>query len=58
MRSLFQNEGKHGGLATVEAVELIADFVKTGECLLHPDVVEVCDFVTSDTVICSSPRML
>jgi hypothetical protein len=43
IRSLFQNEGKHGGLATVEAVEMIADFVKTGECLLHPDIVEVRD---------------
>ena len=53
MRSLFQNEGKHGGHATVEAVEMIADFVKTGECLLRPDVVEVPDFVTFATWWCS-----
>lgn len=42
VRSLFLNEGKHGGEATVEAVELIADFVKRHHCRLHPNTIEVC----------------
>lgn len=41
VRSLFVNEGKHGGSATVEAVELIADFVKSENCILRPDVIQV-----------------
>lgn len=41
VKSLFQNEGKHGGGATVEAVEMIADLVKTENCVLRPDVVQV-----------------
>ncbi|KZV44350.1 nucleolar complex protein 3 [Dorcoceras hygrometricum] len=40
LKSLFINTGKHGGEATVEAVKLIADFVKAHNCLLHPDSVE------------------
>ncbi|KAG2679664.1 hypothetical protein I3760_11G060800 [Carya illinoinensis] len=39
--SLFTNEGKHGGEATVEAVRLIADHVKAHNCQLHPDSIEV-----------------
>ncbi|KAL0353403.1 UNVERIFIED_CONTAM: Nucleolar complex protein 3 [Sesamum angustifolium] len=39
--SLFSNEGKHGGEATVEAVKLIAELVKAHNCQLHPDSVEV-----------------
>ncbi|XP_011022099.1 PREDICTED: nucleolar complex protein 3 homolog isoform X1 [Populus euphratica] len=41
IKSIFVNEGKHGGAATVEAVELIADHVKAHNCQLHPDAVEV-----------------
>lgn len=41
IKSIFVNEGKHGGAATVEAVELIADHVKALNCQLHPDSVEV-----------------
>ncbi|KAL2245114.1 nucleolar complex protein 3 homolog [Sesamum indicum] len=39
--SLFSNEGKHGGEATVEAVKMIAELVKAHNCQLHPDSVEV-----------------
>ncbi|GER33872.1 nucleolar complex-associated protein [Striga asiatica] len=41
VKSLFADEGKHGGEATVEAVKLIADLVKAHNCQLHPDSVEV-----------------
>ncbi|WCJ37045.1 Nucleolar complex-associated protein 3 [Euphorbia peplus] len=41
IKSLFTNEGKHGGQATVEAVRLIADHVKAHSCQLHPDSIEV-----------------
>ncbi|KAK7257069.1 hypothetical protein RIF29_30772 [Crotalaria pallida] len=41
VKSLFTNEGKHGGEATVEAVRLIADHVKAHNCQMHPDSVEV-----------------
>lgn len=41
IKSLFTNEGKHGGQATVEAVRLIADHIKAHDCQLHPDSVEV-----------------
>ncbi|XP_065864961.1 nucleolar complex-associated protein 3 [Euphorbia lathyris] len=41
IKSLFINEGKHGGQATVEAVRLIADHVKAHNCQLHPDSIEV-----------------
>lgn len=41
VKSLFTNEGKHGGEATVEAVQLIADLVKVNDCRLHPDSIEV-----------------
>ncbi|GAB4827335.1 hypothetical protein Ancab_034222 [Ancistrocladus abbreviatus] len=41
IQSLFTNEGKHGGEATVEAVHLIADHVKKHDCQLHPDSIEV-----------------
>ncbi|XWS10679.1 hypothetical protein CRYUN_Cryun38cG0018200 [Craigia yunnanensis] len=40
IKSLFTNEGKHGGEATVEAVQFIADHVKAHDCQLHPDSVE------------------
>ncbi|KAF7057464.1 hypothetical protein CFC21_064729 [Triticum aestivum] len=42
IRSLFRNEGKHRGEATVEAVRLISASVKLNDCQLHPDVIEVC----------------
>ncbi|XP_042483089.1 nucleolar complex protein 3 homolog [Macadamia integrifolia] len=41
IKSLFANEGKHGGEATVEAVQLIADHVKIHDCQMHPDSIEV-----------------
>ncbi|PWA67388.1 binding protein [Artemisia annua] len=41
IKSLFTNEGKHGGEVTVEAVQLIANLVKDHKCHLHPDSVEV-----------------
>lgn len=41
IKSIFTNEGKHGGEATVEAVRLIADHVKAHNCQLHPDSLEV-----------------
>ncbi|KAK9275353.1 hypothetical protein L1049_022617 [Liquidambar formosana] len=41
IKSIFTNEGKHGGEATVEAVRLIADQVKAQNCQLHPDSIEV-----------------
>ncbi|KAF5728194.1 Nucleolar complex protein 3 isoform 1 [Tripterygium wilfordii] len=41
IKSLFMNEGKHGGEVTVEAVRLIAAYVKVHNCQLHPDSVEV-----------------
>ncbi|KAE9620820.1 hypothetical protein Lal_00019209 [Lupinus albus] len=41
IKSLFTNEGKHGGEATVEAVRLIADHVKAYNCQMQPDSVEV-----------------
>ncbi|KAF7824419.1 nucleolar complex protein 3-like protein [Senna tora] len=41
IKSLFTNEGKHGGEATVEAVRLIAEHVKAHNCQLHPDSIEV-----------------
>lgn len=41
IKSLFVNEGKHRGEATVEAVRLIADHVKNHNCHLHPDSIQV-----------------
>lgn len=41
IKSLFTNEGKHGGEVTVEAVQLIANLVKDYDCHMHPDSVEV-----------------
>ncbi|KAF0892020.1 hypothetical protein E2562_012493, partial [Oryza meyeriana var. granulata] len=41
IRSLFVDEGKHRGEATIEAVRLIADHVKLNDCQLHPDSIEV-----------------
>ncbi|KMT17353.1 hypothetical protein BVRB_2g038110 [Beta vulgaris subsp. vulgaris] len=41
IQSLFKNEAKHGGEATVEAVQLIANLVKIYDCQLHPDSIDV-----------------
>ncbi|KAJ4789323.1 Nucleolar complex protein 3-like protein [Rhynchospora pubera] len=41
IKSLFKNEGKHGGEGTVRAVRLIAQLVKKHNCQLHPDSLEV-----------------
>lgn len=35
------DEGKHDGEATLEAVKMIAELVKSHNCQLHPDCVEV-----------------
>ncbi|KAB1216922.1 hypothetical protein CJ030_MR4G016065 [Morella rubra] len=48
IKSLFTNEGKHGGEATVEAVRLIAGLVKAQNCQLHPDSIEVFLFLSFD----------
>ncbi|KAG6499254.1 nucleolar complex protein 3 homolog isoform X1 [Zingiber officinale] len=47
-KSIFLNEGKHGGEATFEAVRLIAQQVKIYECQLHPDSIEVLSSLTFD----------
>ncbi|CAL9192004.1 unnamed protein product [Musa hybrid cultivar] len=47
-RSIFSNEGKHGGEATLEAVRLIADHVKFHDCQLHPDSIDVFLSLTFD----------
>ncbi|XP_074569211.1 nucleolar complex-associated protein 3 [Curcuma longa] len=47
-KSIFLNEGKHGGEATFEAVRLIASQVKIHECQLHPDSIEVLLSLTFD----------
>ncbi|KAG0503790.1 hypothetical protein HPP92_003862 [Vanilla planifolia] len=39
--SIFTNEGKHGGQVTLDAVQLIAELVKTHDCQLHPESIEV-----------------
>ncbi|RAL40660.1 hypothetical protein DM860_006730 [Cuscuta australis] len=41
VKSLFTNEGKHGGDATVETVQKIENLVKDNDCQLHPDSIEV-----------------
>lgn len=41
VKSLFMEEGKHDGEATLEAVKMIAELVKSHNCQLHPDSVEV-----------------
>uniref|UniRef100_A0A1J3H6F4 Nucleolar complex protein 3-like protein n=1 Tax=Noccaea caerulescens TaxID=107243 RepID=A0A1J3H6F4_NOCCA len=41
IRSLFSNEAKHGGELTMQAVRLIADLVKSQNCQLHPNSIEV-----------------
>ncbi|XP_022147948.1 nucleolar complex protein 3 homolog [Momordica charantia] len=48
IKSLFINEGKHGGEATVEAVRLIANHVKYHDCQLHPDSIEPFGHLTFD----------
>ncbi|KAL3503741.1 hypothetical protein ACH5RR_038190 [Cinchona calisaya] len=48
VKSLFLHEGKHGGEATVEAVQMIADLVKAHNCELHPESIEVLMFLSFD----------
>ncbi|CAL1409404.1 unnamed protein product [Linum trigynum] len=48
IKSLFMNEGKHGGEATIEAVRMIADRVKALNCQMHPDSIEVFMSLTFD----------
>ncbi|XP_056173997.1 nucleolar complex-associated protein 3 [Syzygium oleosum] len=41
IKSLFTNEGKHGGEVTGAAVRLIAHYVKAHNCQMHPDSIQV-----------------
>ncbi|XP_078437025.1 binding protein [Wolffia australiana] len=41
MKTLFGNEGKHGGQPTLDAVQQISFLVKDNDCQLHPDCAEV-----------------
>ena len=41
IKSLFQNEARHGGEATVEAVQLITELVKERRCRVRSSVGEV-----------------
>ncbi|XP_030553118.1 nucleolar complex-associated protein 3-like isoform X1 [Rhodamnia argentea] len=41
IKSLFTNEGKHGGEVTGAAVRLIANYVKAHNCQMHPDSIQV-----------------
>lgn len=43
VKFIFKNEAKHGGEATVEAVQLIAELVKSRRYRVRPAVVEVRD---------------
>ncbi|CAN6455552.1 unnamed protein product [Victoria cruziana] len=51
VKSLFLNEGKHGGEATVQAVELVSDLVKSHDCQIHPDCIEVFLSLSFDEVL-------
>lgn len=51
MKSLFSDEGKHGGEATVEAVRKIAELVKINNCQMHPDSIEVISFSLSRNIV-------
>ncbi|XP_020109414.1 nucleolar complex protein 3 homolog isoform X2 [Ananas comosus] len=57
IKSLFTNEGKHGGQATLEAVRLIADHVKLNDCQLHPDSINVFLSLKFDEDLGKSKRM-
>jgi hypothetical protein len=54
LKSLFKNEDKHGGEATVEAVQLIAELVKIRHCRLRPSVLEVHSYFLccSESFVC------
>ncbi|KAF8037855.1 hypothetical protein BT93_B0637 [Corymbia citriodora subsp. variegata] len=41
IKSLFTNEGKHGGEVTGAAIRLIAHYVKAHNCQMHPDSIQV-----------------
>ncbi|KAK7312551.1 hypothetical protein VNO77_36490 [Canavalia gladiata] len=57
IKSLFTNEGKHGGEATIEAVRLIADHVKAHNCQLHPDSLDVFLSLSFDEDLVKSEKM-
>ncbi|XP_057516509.1 nucleolar complex-associated protein 3 isoform X2 [Amaranthus tricolor] len=57
IQSLFKDEGKHGGEATVEAVQLIAELVKIHDCHLHPDSIEVFLALSFDEDLARSEKM-
>lgn len=57
IKSLFTNEGKHGGEATVEAVRLISYQVKDHNCQLHPDSIEVFLSLSFDEDLARSEQM-
>lgn len=58
VRSLFRNEGKHRGAVTVEAVQMISDFVKENDCVLQPDTIEVFLFLSFDDDLNRRPSEL
>lgn len=51
VKSLFTDEGKHGGEATVEVVKKIAELVKIHNCQLHPDSIDVISFSLSGNIM-------
>ncbi|KAL2328637.1 hypothetical protein Fmac_022064 [Flemingia macrophylla] len=57
IKSLFANEGKHGGEVTVEAVRLIADHVKAHNCQMHSDSVEVLLSLSFDEDLVKSAKI-
>ncbi|GAB2275563.1 hypothetical protein Dimus_010321 [Dionaea muscipula] len=57
IKSLFLNEGKHGGEATVEIVRLIAVHVRKHDCQLHPDSIEVLLSLSFDEDLGKSDKM-
>ncbi|XP_045796088.1 nucleolar complex protein 3 homolog [Trifolium pratense] len=57
IKSLFTNEGKHGGEATVEAVRLISYKVKDHNCQLHPDSIEVFLSLSFDEDLAKAEKM-
>lgn len=57
IQSLFKDEGKHGGEATVEAVQLIAELVKIHDCQLHPESIEVFLALSFDEDLARSEKM-
>lgn len=41
VRDVLRNEARHGGDATLEAVELVADLIRRQWCIASPAVIQV-----------------